>query len=70
LDIIKSNLYDYLIRISPPSGDQSYLAFIMVGSYLGHYPLDLGEKNPAALDYFSRGFTFKVTPPKGSRWGE
>jgi hypothetical protein len=35
----------------------------MVGSCLGHYPSDLGEKNPAALDYFPRGFTFKVTPP-------
>jgi hypothetical protein len=37
---------------------------LMVGSYLGHYPIDLGEKYPSALDYFPGRFTFKATPPR------
>jgi Cu-Zn family superoxide dismutase len=36
---------------------------IIVDSGLGQYPLYLGEKNPAALDYFPGRFTFKVNSP-------
>jgi hypothetical protein len=43
---------------------------MIVGSGLGHYLLDLVEKNPAGLDYFSGRFTFKEIPLRGLCPGE
>jgi len=39
---------------------------MMVGSGLGDYPLDLGEKNHAALDYLPGRFILKVIPQRGA----
>jgi Cu-Zn family superoxide dismutase len=37
---------------------------MIVGSGLGHYPLEPIEKHPSALDYFQGHFTFNVIPQK------
>jgi hypothetical protein len=57
------------MRISHPPKNQSDLDMMIVGSRLGHYPLNHGEKNPSPLDYFSGRFTFKIIRPSAF-WGE
>jgi hypothetical protein len=52
----------YHIGILHPPENQSDLDLMIIVSGPGHYPVDLGKKNPAGLDYFPGRFTFKATP--------